>query len=96
MLDLTKLNKSFESRMRLGIMSVLAVNDEVEFTELKNLLVASDGNLSSHLHALEKVGYVKTHKQFVGRKPKTTCEATPEGMKAFKAHLSALEELIRS
>jgi len=89
------LNKAFESRVRLGIMSVLMVNDEVDFGTLKEQLQITDGNLASHINALEKLKYVKVHKQFVGKKPNTTYEATSIGKKAFSSHIDALERLIR-
>ena len=89
------LNQEFESRVRLGIMSVLLVNDKVEFNRLKELLDVSDGNLASHLRALEKVNYVAVKKKFIDRKPNTTYEATRQGKKAFEEHLKVLENLIR-
>ncbi len=89
------LNKLFESRVRLGVMSALMVNDRVDFNTLKGLLGVTDGNLASHLSALEKNGFVTVDKEFVGRKPSTTYSATSLGRKEFKAHLDALEQLIR-
>lgn len=94
--DITKLNKAFESRIRLGIMSVLMVNEKVEFSELKEMLELTDGNLASHISALEKQKYVEVTKQFIGKKPNTTYFATEEGRKAFTQHLNALEALIKS
>lgn len=94
--DITKLNKAFESRIRLGIMSVLMVNEKVEFSELKEMLELTDGNLASHITALEKIKYIEVIKQFVGKKPNTTYFATEEGRKAFTEHLNALEKLIKS
>lgn len=90
------LNKIFDSRIRLGIMSALMVNTEINFNELKELLQITDGNLASHLKTLEESGYVKIQKGFVGRKTNTTYSATKTGEKAFKAHLSALEKMIGS
>jgi DNA-binding HxlR family transcriptional regulator len=90
------LNKNFDSRVRLGIMSSLIVNDSVEFNTLKELLDVTDGNLASHLKALEKSGLVSVHKQFLGRKPNTTYQITNEGVAQFSAHISALEKLIKS
>ncbi len=92
---LEQLNKSFESKARLGIMSVLMVNDAVDFTALKELLQLTDGNMASHLRALEELEYIVVQKQFVGRKPNTTYQATENGKKAFQDHLNALEKLIR-
>jgi DNA-binding transcriptional ArsR family regulator len=92
---LTNFNKAFESRVRLGIMSVLMVNDSVDFNTLKELMNLSDGNLASHIRALEDVEYVTVNKQFIGRKPNTTYSASKEGKKAFLVHLKELETLIR-
>lgn len=89
------LNKDFESRVRLGIMSVLMVNDWVEFNEMKELLNLTDGNLASHSKALEKKEYIEIKKEFVGRKPKTSYRVTQKGREAFQAHLSALENLFK-
>jgi DNA-binding HxlR family transcriptional regulator len=89
------INKLFESRIRLGIMSVLMVNEEVDFSSLKDLLELTDGNLASHLTALEKNELIVVKKEFVGRKPRTTYAATRQGKKAFREHLAALESLIR-
>lgn len=89
------LNKVFDSRIRLGIMSALLVNEEVNFNELKELIQVTDGNLASHLKTLEEQEYIKVHKGFVGRKTNTTYAVTRAGEKAFKAHLDALEKMIR-
>lgn len=93
---LENLNKAFESKARLGIMSVLMVNEQTDFNSLKELLNLTDGNLASHLRALEEQQYVAVRKQFVGRKPNTTYQATETGKKAFNDHLKALEILIKS
>lgn len=66
------LNKAFDNRVRLGIMSILMVNDEVDFNEMKERLDLTDGNLASHISALEKIEYIKVTKEFVGKKTKTT------------------------
>lgn len=92
---ISKLNKQFESRVRLGIMSVLMVNDTVDFVSLKDLLDTSDGNLASHLNSLEKNGLIEMRKQFIGRIPNTRYLATEEGRLAFKEHLDYLDRLIR-
>jgi|SRR6185436_14625463 len=89
------LDQEFESRVRLGIMSILAVNDKVEFKTFKELLDATDGNLASHLNALERVGYIQVKKQFIDRKPSTSYSATKQGKKAFEDHLKVLEALIK-
>ncbi len=90
------LNKVFDSRVRLGIMSALMVNAEVNFNELKELIQVTDGNLASHLKGLEESGFIKVHKGFIGRKTNTTYSVTKSGEKAFKQHLAALEQMIKS
>lgn len=89
------LNKAFESRVRLGMMSILMVNDYVDFGMLKEQLQITDGNLASHIAALEKLGYIEVRKQFIGKKPNTSYAARPAGKKAFAEHLDALEKLIK-
>ncbi len=91
---ISNLQKVFESRIRLGIMSALMVNDMIDFNALKELLGLTDGNLASHLKALEQKEIVVVSKQFVGRKPSTTYKATNLGRDLFRLHLSALEQLI--
>lgn len=93
---INRLNSEFESRVRLGIMSILMVNESAEFKSLKELLEVTDGNLASHLTALERVGYIKVKKQFIGRKPNTSYSATNGGKKAFTDHLNHLEKLLKS
>ena len=88
------LNKIFDSRIRLGIMSALMVNTELSFNELKELLSITDGNLASHLKTLEESAFVKVQKGFIGRKTNTTYSITKAGEKAFKTHLTALEKMI--
>lgn len=90
------LNKIFDSRIRLGIMSALMVNTGVNFNELKELLDITDGNLASHLKTLEESAFVKVEKGFIGRKTNTTYTITRAGEKAFKQHLDALEKMIGS
>ena len=90
------LNKIFDSRIRLGIMSALMVNDAVSFNELKELLEITDGNLASHLKTLEESGYIKFQKGFIGRKTNTTYSITKTGEKEFKQHLDALTKMIGS
>ncbi len=90
-----KLNKVFDSRIRLGIMSALLVNDEVNFNDLKTLLDVTDGNLASHMKTLEESKYIKVYKGFIGRKTNTTYSITGAGEKAFKEHLNALENMIK-
>lgn len=90
------LNKVFESRIRLGIMSVLMVNDSFDFNSFKESLNITDGNLASHLKALEEKGLIVVKKQFIGRKPNTSYTITEKGIHLFKQHLNALEDLIRN
>ena len=90
------LHKAFESRIRLGIMSALAVNDRIDFSSLKEFLKVTDGNLASHLKALEKEQFIGVEKAFVNRKPNTTYFMTEEGKNAFDDHLKILENLIKS
>ena len=93
---LAQFNRAFESKARLNIMSVLMVNDSQSFNALKELLGLTDGNLATHLRALEESGYVLVEKQFIGRKPNTTYTATAIGRQAFSDHLTALEEFIKN
>lgn len=90
------LNKLFDSRVRLGIMSALMVNENVNFNDLKELLQITDGNLASHLKALEENNFIKVEKGFIGRKTNTTYAITKPGEKAFKAHIDALEKMINA
>ncbi|MBK8711454.1 MAG: transcriptional regulator [Niastella sp.] len=89
------LNKLFDSRVRLGIMSTLLVNEHINFNELKELLNITDGNLASHLKALEENDMIKIKKGFIGRKTNTTYSLTKNGEKLFKAHIDALEKMIK-
>jgi DNA-binding MarR family transcriptional regulator len=94
--NIEQLNKAFESRVRLGIMALLMVEDSVEYNILKSALDLTDGNLASHLKALEKETYVEVRKSFLGRKPNTRYAVTELGKKAFNEHLQALENLLKS
>lgn len=89
------LNKVFDSRIRMGVMSILLVNEEVSFNDLKQLLELTDGNLASHMVNLEENGFIKVHKGFIGRKTNTTYSITRAGEKAFKEHIQALEDMIK-
>lgn len=92
---ITGLNKVFESRIRLGVMSVLMVNEEINFNDLKQLLQVTDGNLATHLVNLEENGYIKIQKGFIGKKTNTTYMITRAGEKAFSEHITALENMIK-
>jgi DNA-binding HxlR family transcriptional regulator len=91
---IARLNKIFDSRIRLGIMSILSVNEFADFNSMKDLLEITDGNLASHLKTLENNNYIQSKKQFIGRKPNTRYEITELGKNCFKEHLNALEKLI--
>ncbi len=93
---LDDLHKAFESRVRLGLMAALAVNDTLDFNALKEYLDVTDGNLASHIKALEKEEFIGVNKSFVDRKPNTRYFMTKQGKKAFEEHISALEKLIKS
>ncbi|GAA4100682.1 winged helix-turn-helix domain-containing protein [Mucilaginibacter panaciglaebae] len=95
MLALNNFDKAFENRIRLQVMSVLVANESYDFNSLKELLATTDGNLASHLKALEKEAYISVIKSFLGRKPNTRYQATEKGIAAFKKHLEALENLIK-
>ncbi|MBL7778154.1 MAG: transcriptional regulator [Chitinophagales bacterium] len=90
-----RLNKQFENRIRLGIMSALMVNDSVDFLALKELLDVTDGNLASHVNALEKADYIAVKKEFVGKKTRTSYVVTNLGRKEFVQHLNTLEKLVK-
>lgn len=90
------INKAFESKVRLGIMAILMVNEEADFNFLKEQLSLTDGNLASHTRALEELGYIVCNKSFVGRKPRTVFQATLQGREAFKSHIEALEKFLKS
>ncbi len=89
------LNKVFENRVRLGVMSILIVNDYVDFKELKKMLNVTDGNLASHINALQNKKYIKVKKQFLNKKPNTSYAVSELGKKAFNDHLNALEKIIK-
>jgi len=90
------LNKVFENRTRLGIMSMLMVNDWVDFNTIKEKLEVTDGNLASHLRTLEDKKLIEVQKQFIGKKPNTRFSATITGRKAFESHLDQLERILRN
>lgn len=91
---INNINKIFDHRIRLGMMSVLVVNDFADFKTLKELLEVTDGNLASHAKALEGANYIVVEKSFIGRKPNTKYRLTREGKLAFEKHIQALEKLI--
>lgn len=95
-ISIDNLHKAFESRIRLGIMSALAVNDALDFSALKELLDTTDGNLASHIKALQKEDFIDAEKSFIDNKPNTKYFLTKAGKHAFDVHLSALEAIIRA
>ena len=90
---LIDLDKAFENRIRLAIMSVLVVNDNIDFNALKDLLEVTDGNLASHIKSLEKIKYLSVEKRFLGKKPNTKYRATAMGRENFKKHIEAIARL---
>jgi DNA-binding MarR family transcriptional regulator len=88
------LDRIIHERLRLGIISALAVNDRLAFTDLRHLLNTSDGNLSVHARKLEDAGYVQCHKGFEGRVPRTEFRITPKGRRALEGYLNHMEALI--
>jgi len=92
---ISNINKAFDHRIRLGIMSILMVNDYADFKMLKELLGVTDGNLASHTKALEKEEYILVEKSFIGRKPNTRYTATKKGREAFQKHVDAIEKLLK-
>jgi DNA-binding transcriptional ArsR family regulator len=90
------LDKVIHERMRLGIISALAANEKLSFTELKSLLNTSDGNVSVHARKLEEAGYVTCEKSFKGRTPLTEFAITKAGRKALEKYLDHMEALIRA
>ena len=91
-----KLNTVIHERVRLAIVSALAVNDVLSFNDLKKLLEITDGNLSVHARKLEEAGYVKCTKSFVGRQPRTEFGLTAAGRRALEAYLKQMESVIRA
>lgn len=92
--DLGRIDEVIHGRLRLGIMVYLADAEAADFTELRTVLEATQGNLSAHLKKLEEAGYVAISKSFVANKPLTRVSITPEGRRAFAAYLEALGGLI--
>lgn len=90
------LDRLIHERLRLGIVSALAVNDSLSFNDLKKLMNTTDGNLSVHARKLEEANYVTCHKSFEGRVPKTSYSLTPIGRRALERYLDHMEALIRA
>ena len=94
-MNFNQLNKAFESRIRLGIMALLMVEDSVDYNSLKEALDITDGNLASHIKALEKEEYISVQKSFFGKKPHTRYQTTPLGRVEFDKHLKTLEAILK-
>ncbi|MBK7233415.1 MAG: transcriptional regulator [Saprospiraceae bacterium] len=95
-ISIDNLHKAFDSRIRLGIMAALAASDSLDFVSLKEFLDLTDGNLASHIKALEKEEFIGIKKSFIDRKPNTKYFITRSGKIAFNNHLKALEKIIQS
>lgn len=95
-IDAPNLDRVIHERMRLGILSALAVNDTLSFKDLRTLLTTTDGNLSVHARKLEEASYVKCTKSFEGRTPKTEYRLTAKGRKALERYLQHMEALIET
>lgn len=93
--EIPELDRLIHERMRLGIISALAVNDSLSFSDLKRLLRTTDGNLSVHARKLEEGGYVACRKFFEGRVPRTEYRLTASGRRAFDQYLRDMEQVIR-
>ena len=91
-----ELDPVIHERVRLGIISALAVNDVLSFNDLKKLLEITDGNLSVHARKLEDAGYVKCTKSFVGRQPRTEFRLTASGRRALERYVQEMESVIQS
>ena len=90
------LDRVIHERMRLGIISALAANEKLSFSDLKKLLNTTDGNISVHAHRLEEAGYITCEKSFKGRVPLTEYAITKDGRKALERYLNHMEALIKA
>jgi len=93
--DYQQIDDVIHSRIRLAVMAALIATEEIEFTALRSLTKATDGNLSANLKKLEEAGYISVKKEFLNRKPVSTYSLTPDGKMAFAAYIENLEKLIR-
>jgi len=89
------LDRVIHERGRMAIMALLAANPELSFTEMRDTLKLTDGNLSVHIRTLQESGYVAVTKSFQNRKPLTTCAMTPAGRKAFADYIQLLDQIVR-
>jgi DNA-binding MarR family transcriptional regulator len=90
-----QLDRVIHEKGRLAIMSMLAASPELSFTELRNLLSMTDGNVTTHIRALQQEGYVAVAKSYQNRRPLTTCSLTPAGRKAFAEYVNLLEQIVQ-
>jgi DNA-binding MarR family transcriptional regulator len=90
-----QLDRVIHERGRLAIMSMLAASPELSFTELRDTLDMTDGNLTTHIRTLQEAGYVAVAKSYQNRRPLTTCSLTPAGRKAFGEYVTLLEQIVR-
>jgi DNA-binding MarR family transcriptional regulator len=90
-----QLDRVIHEKGRLGIMSMLAASPELSFTELRNVLTMTDGNVTTHIRALQQEGYVAVAKSYQNRRPLTTCSLTPAGRKAFAGYVNLLEQIVQ-
>ena len=90
-----QLDRVIHEKGRLAIMSALAASPELTFTELRNLLDMTDGNLTTHIRTLQQEGYVSVAKSYQNNRPLTTCSLTPAGRKAFTGYVNLLEQIVR-
>ena len=90
-----QLDRVIHEKGRLAIMSMLAAAAELSFTELRNALAMTDGNLTTHIRALQEAGYVAVAKSFQNRRPLTTCSLTAAGRRAFAEYINLLEKIVR-
>jgi len=89
-----RLDRVIHEKGRLAIMSALAASPELAFTELRDLLEMTDGNLTTHIRTLQQEGYVSIAKSFQNNRPLTTCSLTPAGRKAFAEYVNVLEQIV--
>jgi DNA-binding MarR family transcriptional regulator len=90
-----QLDRVIHEKGRLAIMSMLAASPELSFTELRDALGMTDGNLTTHIRTLQETGYVSVSKSYQNRRPLTTCSLTPAGRKAFSGYVNLLEQIVR-
>ncbi|PYJ00440.1 MAG: transcriptional regulator [Verrucomicrobia bacterium] len=90
-----QLDRVIHEKGRLALMSMLAASPELSFTEMRDALAMTDGNLTTHIRTLQEAGYVSVTKSFQNNRPHTTCALTPAGKKAFTSYINLLEDIVR-